>query len=50
MTEKDLATLPRPAKIFFEKPVSAEPATKRPVILDMGEASREEGFRLNGCR
>lgn len=24
---------------------------KRPcVVLDMGEASREEGFRLNGCR
>ena len=21
-----------------------------PVVLDMGEASREEGFRLNGCR
>lgn len=20
------------------------------VVLDMGEASREEGFRLNGCR
>lgn len=23
---------------------------KTPVVLDMGEASREEGFRLNGCR
>jgi hypothetical protein len=23
---------------------------KQAVILDMGEASREEGFRLNGCR
>jgi hypothetical protein len=23
---------------------------KQPIILDMGEASREEGFRLNGCR
>ena len=23
---------------------------KRPVILDMGEASREQGFMLNGCR
>ena len=20
------------------------------IVLDMGEASREEGFRLNGCR
>ena len=23
---------------------------RRPVILDMGEASREQGFRMNGCR
>ena len=23
---------------------------KSAMILDMGEASREEGFRLNGCR
>ena len=23
---------------------------KGPVALDMGEASREQGFRLNGCR
>ena len=23
---------------------------KQAVILDMGEASREQGFRLNGCR
>lgn len=29
---------------------SEEPLVKRAVILDMGEASREEGFRLNGCR
>ena len=27
-----------------------ETATRTPVILDMGEASREQGFRLNGCR
>ena len=26
------------------------PTKKRTVILDMGEASREQGFRLNGCR
>lgn len=33
---------------------SSEPAValvKKPAItLDMGEASREQGFRLNGCR
>ena len=30
---------------------SEEPLVKRrPMILDMGEASREQGFRLNGCR
>lgn len=23
---------------------------KPAMVLDMGEASREEGFRLNGCR
>ena len=23
---------------------------KKPIVLDMGEASREQGFRLNGCR
>jgi hypothetical protein len=23
---------------------------KKPVVLDMGEASREQGFRLYGCR
>lgn len=32
-------------------PGSDDPLIKRrPVILDMGEASREQGFRLNGCR
>jgi hypothetical protein len=50
MTDKEISTLPRPSKIFFEKPVSDRPAVKPPVVLDMGEASREEGFRLNGCR
>ncbi len=25
-------------------------ASVRTVVLDMGEASREQGFRLNGCR
>ncbi len=24
--------------------------TNGPIELDMGEASREQGFRLNGCR
>ena len=34
----------------------ASPAKKQPesrpaaMILDMGEASREQGFRMNGCR
>jgi hypothetical protein len=50
MADKEISTLPRPSKIFFEKPVGAAPATKPAVVLDMGEASREEGFRLNGCR
>jgi hypothetical protein len=28
----------------------SDQAKKQVVVLDMGEASREEGFRLNGCR
>ena len=31
-------------------PKCEEPLIKRAVALDMGEASREQGFRLNGCR
>ena len=41
-----------------DKPAIAGAATETadrlikrgPVVLDMGEASREQGFRLNGCR
>ncbi len=29
---------------------TSKPADKLVMVLDMGEASREEGFRLNGCR
>ena len=29
---------------------SDELVKKAAIILDMGEASREQGFRLNGCR
>jgi len=33
------------------KPVkSTKCEPKAAMILDMGEASREQGFRLNGCR
>ncbi len=32
------------------KALPMEPAPVRTVVLDMGEASREQGFRLNGCR
>ena len=49
-TNKEISTLPRPSRIFFEKAASETPADKPAVVLDMGEASREEGFRLNGCR
>lgn len=53
--------MPEPTKIFVfsEKTAprdalserSGEAQAKKAVlILDMGEASREEGFRLNGCR
>jgi len=29
---------------------TGERLIKRAMVLDMGEASREQGFRLNGCR
>lgn len=39
----------RPESTFFKAAAKAK-ETKRVLVLDMGEASREEGFRLNGCR
>ena len=50
MTQKEITAPPQREKFFFEKPAAVAPATKAPVVLDMGEVSREEGFRLNGCR
>lgn len=39
------------SKIGQSKPSSeASLINKAPIILDMGEASREQGFRMNGCR
>ena len=41
-------------KLESKKSPLASPSdarTEKPLlVLDMGEASREEGFRLNGCR
>jgi len=39
-------TPPSTTPAAIEAPVRNDP----PVTLDMGEASREQGFRLNGCR
>ncbi|HVH37898.1 MAG TPA: hypothetical protein VM757_04855 [Sphingomicrobium sp.] len=51
MTDKDTATLSRPTKIFFPKREDGKAADEPPAAeLDMGEASRLEGFRQNGCR
>ena len=33
-----------------KRAVSLPRMARTQVLLDMGEASREEGFRLNGCR
>ena len=44
-----LKTTAPAAKTPPESFMLARPQEK-PVVLDMGEASREEGFRLNGCR
>ena len=38
-------------QVVKASPVESKCSKSRPaVVLDMGEASREEGFRLNGCR
>lgn len=43
--------LPRPIDNEKKRLVTAHADAFAPaVVLDMGEASREEGFRLNGCR
>lgn len=42
---------PAPAATVEPPFIAAPQPTETPsVILDMGEASREQGFRLNGCR
>ena len=38
------------AGLSSRAPVAAPQTNKPATILDMGEASREQGFRLNGCR
>jgi hypothetical protein len=32
------------------RPVTAAELKEKSLVLDMGEASREQGFRLYGCR
>ena len=42
---------PRPSEVLHKRPEQPMFRMKCPaIVLDMGEASREEGFRLNGCR
>ena len=45
-------TTPPPPATKVDAPFMAAPkqSEKKPVLLDMGEASRAQGFRLNGCR
>ena len=51
MSVKDSVTVVRPTRIFFGDSQKAAPAVEpMTTALDMGEASREQGFRLNGCR
>ena len=42
--------LPTASKNFPLQSRTEKSCTKAPVVLDMGEASREQGFLLNGCR
>ena len=41
---------PRPVEVVRGAPAKADRAWDEHVVLDMGEASRLEGFRQNGCR
>ena len=57
MTDHDVMFAPPPTRtsapaVKAETPFMAapQPPAKDPLVLDMGEASREQGFRLNGCR
>jgi len=55
MTRNDNAgtTYPQPRLTDDKKKQSAKVKANEvtpAITLDMGEASREEGFRLNGCR
>ena len=50
MTEKEIDTLPRPTKQLGEKHTGAPSVAKSRFMLDMGQASREQGFKANGCR
>lgn len=57
MTDNDVMFAPPPTKSTdpatpVEPPFIAAPQqpANKSVVLDMGEASREQGFRLNGCR
>ena len=38
------------SKIGSRTTDSSDCLIKTPIVLDMGEASREQGFRMNGCR
>ena len=40
----------RPVEVLRDTPAKADAACDDHIILDMGEASRLEGFRQNGCR
>ena len=53
MSDGDTIFHPKPKSNPEKSPLRtlSEAQAKKPVlVLDMGEASREEGFRVNGCR
>ena len=39
-----------PNAMFAKAETPAASKRRAPMTLDMGEGSREQGFRLNGCR
>jgi hypothetical protein len=50
VTPPPTTTPPPAAKVDAPFMAAPKQPEKKPVPLDMGEASREQGFRLNGCR
>lgn len=50
LSRQDTALAPACGDDVLTRDRPASQDSEASVVLDMGEASREQGFRLNGCR